>query len=652
MLHPYRYRASMGLAPHMRPAVCLRYAIWCLAAKLSDKYFNHHDVFYRRARKYAEIDEMKGLGEAYVSVAHCQTWILTSTYEFHMMFFPRAWSSVGRAGRLAMMMGLNRVDGMGLDVKQVLPPPRDWTEGEERRRAFWMAYCVDRYASMGTGWPVAMDERDIRTNLPANEQNYEQSIEQASVPLSGSITLEGAANLSPLAGIVFMAHLFGRNLTHLHRPGSNEGDDDLQGDFWKRHRALDNTLLHTSLSLPPHLRLPAGIRDVNVVFINMSIHTSTICLHQAAIFKADQNKLPQSIIDQSFTRCLLAATEITNIMRLTCHLDSRGMNPVIAFCLYVASRVFIHLLKKNPEESEIRSSLEFLVAAMQHFRTVSPLSESFLIQLGLDSEGTGIEFLTQDPAHVPAQKWSSMSPMAKLEVMRKYENDIGCSPFMNLNKSNKRMQPMYPELRKPGASSASQMATVNDPQVQQIRNTQYSLQSFEVSHSLPRPSPNPDFGNFHRPQPQFLSGQEAGNLSPDGSVMGVPDHRTQQYESERSSEQKSSGPSPENSSSNTSYSPHSQHDDAPTVQMLNKCFSFVNGDGDFLAPPGKQPVNSGPNMQSWGSAASTITPNVSSTGLTPGPDGDWSQMLDNMAWDSTMINADSPQWDLSPGAMR
>lgn len=161
----------MGLAPHMRPPVCLRYAIWCLAAKLSDKYFNHHDIFYRRARKYAEIDEMKGLGEAYVSVAHCQTWILTSSYEFHMMFFPRAWSSVGRAGRLAMMMGLNRVDGMGLDVKQVLPPPRDWTEGEERRRAFWMAYCVDRYASMGTGWPVAMDERDVSFGSPMRS-NY------------------------------------------------------------------------------------------------------------------------------------------------------------------------------------------------------------------------------------------------------------------------------------------------------------------------------------------------------------------------------------------------------------------------------------------------------------------------------------------------
>ena len=66
---------------------------------------------------------------------------------------------------MALMMGLNRLDGIGMDVKQCLPPPRDWTEREERRRTFWMAYCVDRYASIGTGWPMSVDERDASITL-------------------------------------------------------------------------------------------------------------------------------------------------------------------------------------------------------------------------------------------------------------------------------------------------------------------------------------------------------------------------------------------------------------------------------------------------------------------------------------------------------
>lgn len=162
MLHRPRYLAAMNLLPQLRPPICLRYAMWSLAATVTEKYSNLQEPFYQRARKYAESDEMKGHGETFITVAHCQAWTLMASYEFKLMYFPRAWVSAGRAIRLAQMMGLHRQDGVGLDVKQCLPPPRDWTEREERRRAFWMTFCVDRYASIGTGWPVLIDEKDVR----------------------------------------------------------------------------------------------------------------------------------------------------------------------------------------------------------------------------------------------------------------------------------------------------------------------------------------------------------------------------------------------------------------------------------------------------------------------------------------------------------
>lgn len=165
IIHRPRYFASLNLAPHMRPPICLRYIMWCHAASASDKYFFLHSHFYQRARKYAEADEMKGFGENIVSLAHCQTWILIGTYEFRMIFFPRAWLSVGKAARLALMLGLNRLDGVGLDVKQSISPPRDWTEREERRRVFWGAFATDRYASVGTGWPLLIDEEDVSISL-------------------------------------------------------------------------------------------------------------------------------------------------------------------------------------------------------------------------------------------------------------------------------------------------------------------------------------------------------------------------------------------------------------------------------------------------------------------------------------------------------
>ncbi len=37
----------------------LQYAIWAMAANGHPKYDSYHDVFYRRARRYLEVDELK-----------------------------------------------------------------------------------------------------------------------------------------------------------------------------------------------------------------------------------------------------------------------------------------------------------------------------------------------------------------------------------------------------------------------------------------------------------------------------------------------------------------------------------------------------------------------------------------------------------------
>jgi hypothetical protein len=321
MIHKYRYLAAMNLAPSQRPPVALRYAMWTSAASVTEKFMDLRDHFYQRSRKYMELDYLKGHGENMISIAHAQTHALLASYEFKMMYFPRAWMSTGSAIRLCQMMGLHRLDGAGLDVKQCLPPPRDWTEREERRRTFWMAFCEDRYASIGTGWPMTIDERDILTDLPSSDEAFEMSKPEQTQSLADSMSPTGASKLSAFAGVVLMACLFGRNLIHLHRPDPDNRDNDLNGEFWKRHRNMDNILLNTSLSMPSYLKLPSGLSNPNIVFTNMNIHTSTICLHQAAIYKADKNNLPPSISAESKVRCITAANEIASVMRMISHMD-------------------------------------------------------------------------------------------------------------------------------------------------------------------------------------------------------------------------------------------------------------------------------------------------------------------------------------------
>ncbi|EPE09204.1 c6 transcription factor prf [Ophiostoma piceae UAMH 11346] len=389
MIHRARYYAAMNLAITQRPPVCLRYAMWMSACSVNERYNDLKDLFYQRARKYLEVDYMKGFGEHMISVAHVQTHVILASYEFKMMYFPRAWMSTGQAVRLSQMIGLHRLDGSGLEVKQCIPPPRDWTEKEERRRTFWMAFCEDRYASIGTGWPMTVDERDISTILPCSEEAFNMSRPENSIPLNEAMCPSGIGQLTSFAGIVLMACLFGRNLTHLHRPDGDDKDNDLNGEFWKRHRNLDNVLLNTQLGLPSHLKLPEGISNPNVVFTNMCIYTSTICLHQAAIFKAEKNGLESSVGPESKFRCVNSAKEIAKIMRMVSHLDLSAMNPFISFCLYVAARVFVQLLKGKPKESQAIDTLRFLLTAMSALKRRNPLTESFLVQLDVDLEALG-----------------------------------------------------------------------------------------------------------------------------------------------------------------------------------------------------------------------------------------------------------------------
>src|SRR5215469_3475958 len=67
------------------------------------------------------------------------------------------------------------------------------------------------------------------------------------------------------------------------------------------------------------------------------------------------------------------------------------MNPFLAFCLYVAARVFVQYLKFRPKDHQMLSSLKFLLDAMQALKRKNPLTESFLVQLDVDLEGTGID---------------------------------------------------------------------------------------------------------------------------------------------------------------------------------------------------------------------------------------------------------------------
>lgn len=63
------------------------------------------------------------------------------------------------------MLGLDKIDGAGAGDSRVsssvLPPARDWSELEERRRTMWSIFCTDLDTSSTTGWPTLLDPKKV-----------------------------------------------------------------------------------------------------------------------------------------------------------------------------------------------------------------------------------------------------------------------------------------------------------------------------------------------------------------------------------------------------------------------------------------------------------------------------------------------------------
>ncbi|KAK9242833.1 fungal-specific transcription factor domain-containing protein [Lipomyces tetrasporus] len=390
MIHKRQYMASLNYPAEFQPPIYLRYAVWAIAASASIKYRQYANVFYTRARKYLEQIQMRSHGEHIMSITYTQAWIFVSQYEFKMLLLPRAWISAGIACRSAIMLQLNIVDIKVSGISQLLPRPSEWIETEERRRTFWCAFAMDRYSSVGTGWPLIIDENNIATDLPASEAAFESGVEEPTFSLAAALNPTSAnsdVKLAEFSGFILAVVMFGRCHTHLHFGVSTTGVfGTVLPDFFERFRYLDNALDNIMHSLSLDITRPIGPLSPQRARLIMSIHASSICLHQATVFRTRTSPAYQSEFEASQQRCLQAASEITEIIQDCSHFDVTAFDACTSFCVYIAARCFVQALRTSTNEidPDKRARLDFLLIALDNMKVDIPIAQSFLLQLEVD----------------------------------------------------------------------------------------------------------------------------------------------------------------------------------------------------------------------------------------------------------------------------
>ena len=130
------------------------------------------------------------------------------------------------------------------------------------------------------------------------------------------MTPEGAATLSPFAGLVAMTGVCCQRVTNIRRSGLAMSD---KRESW-RNNNLDSNLIRPFI-IPSHLKVPSRKWDPNLYFLNMVAHAATIGVHEHALSKAGADSLhPDALRDSERIR-VESAIEIASIMRASCHVD-------------------------------------------------------------------------------------------------------------------------------------------------------------------------------------------------------------------------------------------------------------------------------------------------------------------------------------------
>ncbi|TFA98784.1 hypothetical protein CCMA1212_009320 [Trichoderma ghanense] len=398
-IHSGRYYRAFYGNSLSKPPMCLQYAIWAMGALWHPKYDRIADVFYKRARHYAETDELKGDGEHFITIAHAQTWVLIAAYEARAMLYTRASMSGARGARLVQMMALDEIDAPdGMLSPPRLAPPSDWTELEERRRVFWMAFLNDAQGSIATGWNSIIRTKDIMTRLPASEEAFASGQEE-NAPFLDEV-MKGAP-YSGFTGSLVINEMLKSIMSHVHLiKSSDRPEDAINGAFWQRHRRLDNQLSTLFLFMPESFRLPENIRDPLATYINLNFHACVICLHHVALEKIETHGLDDRLRKECRSLLKNAAEEIASIAKLTSHRSSLFSNPLCAFSLYCATTVYVYLAKQEPSSGinpKDMSNLELIINVMEAISRIHMITSAFLQQACLDIDKNGLSGIIKLP---------------------------------------------------------------------------------------------------------------------------------------------------------------------------------------------------------------------------------------------------------------
>ncbi|KAJ6191572.1 hypothetical protein N7519_001593 [Penicillium mononematosum] len=291
MLHQGRYFSWSQRFNKPASYICLQFAMWALAAASSAHLQHMRESLYTRVRSGIEALDQDIESSSAACLQAAQAWLLLTHYEFRYMSYRRAWLTAGRAFRIIQLAKLHEIDRLN-DVTMNMAHPEAWAEAEEKRRTYWLAYCLDRFLNISDEWPLSLHEEALCIYLPVSESDFQHSRPVIMDSLYDEIETSGQKMLPPFAETIVLITLCWHSVAFQRaaRGGKTSPSD---GDTWKRHTRLYQMVQQRLMlvSLPPS---SPELHDPMRLFTNMLANAAVIWFYN--IMEALQVEIDDEII--------------------------------------------------------------------------------------------------------------------------------------------------------------------------------------------------------------------------------------------------------------------------------------------------------------------------------------------------------------------
>ena len=386
--------------------------------------------FYDLAERSVD-DGLRECSEDPPPLCLLQALILTTYEQLTKGVRSQAWRSVGTCVRIAYELQLHLIDRAAPNTPNA--SSAESALNEELRRAWWVIWEFDVFASTIRRLPTAIDWADNETWLPIDDKIWFANSSERSCPLNpdGALawkSLENSGNKSPKAWFIVLnalmrcAHLLSYPQSYSpsrHQPSSMEYAQSAQSGL----DVLANSLYCISLVLPAELSYHgeflnfsisgSGRNSLQSDEARHSIHIMTqlsrFMIHHHQVFTSTSQHLgiastasgsnsPSSLDRTSWSLYLAAATEIVTIIRNSSTDHVKYVNPFLVNTIWLAAAAQIVSKIFQPPLAERRvaeSNLDLLTMNLNCYVRFWGVSST--LQQKLSALGTRLQsFRCQD----------------------------------------------------------------------------------------------------------------------------------------------------------------------------------------------------------------------------------------------------------------